>query len=244
MTLTAIPKMMREPSRASVTIVECGEPLVLLRSRGKLLVRPAYFERGLTSAHPTILVREGVAVALARAASRLPDGFNLLVWDGLRTLRTQLEIGERFKVRAREMGYTELDLTLTLDRYLAPVPASYEGLLASPPPHSTGGAVDLTLSDVDGNPLDLGSAFDEFAPCAAIHYYETQCQRTTVSVARATVRLLRRLLFSTMLEAGFAPYPEEWWHFELNTLRAAAYYGRAIAGYGAAVPFDLNGATR
>lgn len=237
----SIPRLMREPNRAGLTIIDCGEPLVRLRDRRNTFVRPAYFELGLTSALPTLMVRKGVEDALHRAASQLPDGFNLLVWDGFRTLRTQMEIGERFKAQARAMGHSALDIASVLGRYVAPVPASQEDLLASPPPHSTGGAVDLTLSDVDGNALNLGSAFDEFGPRAAMHYYELRCLRTTVSVGHATARLLRRILFGAMIDAGFAPYPEEWWHFELNTLRAAAFYGWATAGYGSVAPFELNG---
>jgi hypothetical protein len=40
-----------------------------------------------------------------------------------------------------------------------------------------------------------------------------------------------------MLDAGFAPYPLEYWHYEIGTTLAAAWYGLPYAEYGAAVPW-------
>ena len=42
----------------------------------------------------------------------------------------------------------------------------------APPPHLTGGAVDLTLGDGDGRPLDLGTDFDAFVPEAGARALE------------------------------------------------------------------------
>ena len=78
---------------------------------------------------------------------------------------------------------------------------------AAPPPHLTGGAVDLTLADGDGLPLDLGTDFDAFVPEAGARALEQ---------VAGPARDLRRLLFWSMCRQGFTAYLEEWWHFDLG----------------------------
>jgi D-alanyl-D-alanine dipeptidase len=77
----------------------------------------------------------------------------------------------------------------------------------APPPHLTGGAVDLTLADGDGRPLDLGTDFDAFVPEAGARALEDLA---------VPARELRRRLFWTMADQGFTAYVEEWWHFDLG----------------------------
>ena len=88
-------------------------------------------------------------------------------------------------------------------RYVTP-PSRAPG---APPPHLTGGAVDLTLGDGDGRPLDLGTDFDAFVPEAGARALED---------LDVPARGLRRLLFWTMAAEGFTAYVEEWWHFDLG----------------------------
>ena len=75
-----------------------------------------------------------------------------------------------------------------------------------PAPHATGGAVDLTLC-LDGKPVEMGTAFDDFGPLARTAALE--CEPCPNPQARDN----RRRLFWAMSEAGFVNYPGEWWHF-------------------------------
>jgi D-alanyl-D-alanine dipeptidase len=85
--------------------------------------------------------------------------------------------------------------------------------------------VDLTLT-ARGAPLALGTDFDHFGPESAVDAFETLA---------AQVRDLRRMLYWAMVEAGFAPYSLEWWHFEYGTRRWGANTGREPR-FGAAFP--------
>ena len=95
----------------------------------------------------------------------------------------------------------------------------------TPPPHLTGGTVDLTLT-LDGTPLALGTGFDDFTPEA---YTESLEQTPGAS------RELRRLLYRAMRDAGFVVLHCEWWHFEYGTRRWAAITGNHPL-YGPAAP--------
>lgn len=70
--------------------------------------------------------------------------------------------------------------------------------------HNRGVAIDIALADADGNLLDMGGAFDDFSEIS--HYNAKGLSKK----ARKNRRLLRKI----MKEAGFMPYPYEWWHFD------------------------------
>jgi len=71
--------------------------------------------------------------------------------------------------------------------------------------HSRGIAIDLTLIDMSGNELDMGTAFDEFTPLS--HHAVTK-----ISVEAQQNRLL---LLGLMTAAGWDLYKNEWWHYQL-----------------------------
>jgi D-alanyl-D-alanine dipeptidase len=72
--------------------------------------------------------------------------------------------------------------------------------------HGRGVAVDLTLTDDAGVPLDMGTAFDAFTPCS--HH-----GRTDIPV---TAQRNRLLLAGIMATAGWELYRYEWWHYQLS----------------------------
>ena len=82
----------------------------------------------------------------------------------------------------------------------------------TPPPHATGGTVDLTLS-FEGSPLALGTDFDEFTVDAFTAALEG---------VPGPARDLRRVLYRTMAAQGFVVLAREWWHFEYGTRLWAA----------------------
>jgi zinc D-Ala-D-Ala dipeptidase len=75
---------------------------------------------------------------------------------------------------------------------------------AMPPPHSTGAAVDVTLADLAGQPIDMGSAIDEMSPRSYPDYFVD---------SSALFHQNRQILKQAMVAAGFCQHPREWWHF-------------------------------
>lgn len=71
--------------------------------------------------------------------------------------------------------------------------------------HSRGVAVDLTLDGPDGQPLDMGTGFDDMTVLS--HHGRTD-------LPAAVVRN-RALLAGLMAASGFEPYAFEWWHYQL-----------------------------
>lgn len=171
------------------------DPLVPVVHGSVQLLR-AYWRAGWTRSVPIAVLRFPVADRLYEIAEGLPEGFGLAVFDAWRPLELQAEIYDAISTDSElAPGYFALPRTDSFD----------------PPPHSTGGAVDLTLT-FEGAALALGSEFDEFSPVSHLLAYEDR---------PGLVRSLRRMLFWRMQEHGFEGIRTEWWHFEYGTVRWA-----------------------
>jgi D-alanyl-D-alanine dipeptidase len=72
-------------------------------------------------------------------------------------------------------------------------------------PHSRGVAVDLTLIGTDGQPLEMGTGFDDFTPRA--HHGNLEVS--------AEAQANRHLLLGVMTSAGWDFYRNEWWHYQM-----------------------------
>jgi len=174
------------------------------------------------------LVRESVAGMLVQAALALPDGLNLRVVEGYRPLVVQRAQFQYNLDRVRKL-YPDASVEEILheaERFSAPPDA------ICPPPHLTGGAVDLEIVDDNDEMLDFFSPFamldmDHAAPDAA----------GLSDTARANRALLRSVLEPT----GLTNYVAEWWHWSYGDSGWALRVGAEAAMYGAiALPDDAR----
>lgn len=76
--------------------------------------------------------------------------------------------------------------------------------------HNFGAAVDLTLADTLGNPLDMGTKYDFFGELAFPILEDSLLAEGKLSIEQVTNR---RILRETMQKAGFSSINTEWWHF-------------------------------
>jgi D-alanyl-D-alanine dipeptidase len=77
-------------------------------------------------------------------------------------------------------------------------------------PHSRGAAVDLTLLDARGQPLEMGTPFDDF----------TMASHHGSAAVSAEAQKNRFILLGLMTAAGWDFYRNEWWHYQLFDARA------------------------
>lgn len=146
----------------------------------------------------TAILRDDAAHALSEVQSALEaQGLGLLVYDGFRPTRSVAAFVE--------WSHTEDDSTRESYYPSLEKPQLFElGYIAAESGHSLGGTVDLTLIDLEtSEPLDMGGAFDLFDERS--HYAFTGV--TPEQFENRTT--LRR----AMIDEGFKPYPQEWWHF-------------------------------
>ena len=73
--------------------------------------------------------------------------------------------------------------------------------------HNRGGAVDISLIDLSGKELDMGTKFDFFGQEASHNYLKFNEQ----------IIKNRQLLKSVMIANSFSSFDSEWWHYNLKT---------------------------
>jgi zinc D-Ala-D-Ala dipeptidase len=192
--------LMSDPRVGAIPIVESGEPMSDLVTVESVRTE----SRGHSQAGVQCLVRERVARALVAASDALPGGLRFLVVEGYRPPELQRLLFDR-TVEGLALAHPELSdeqVRVLASRFTAPPDGA--------PPHTTGGAVDITLCDSTGQELDMGSPVN-----SGPEQSRGRCFTAATDLDR-TQRRNRDLLISTLTGAGFANYPTEWWHWSLG----------------------------
>ena len=206
----------------NIKINECKEPLISIPKSIFRLTPHPYMSLGapyLSGTDPWVL-RRSVLKRLIHAQqhlSQINPQLQLALFDAWRPISVQkfmfdYTIHKTCKSRGIDINNFSLEsINNVIDevsRFWAK--PSYDPL--TPPPHSTGAAIDLTLADMNFKPLDLGSEIDFIGPESSPNFYNRKSFGTLDSELRV-FHSRRTLLFSVMNHAGFVQHPNEWWHF-------------------------------
>lgn len=178
------------------------------------------------------LIRRDVYHRLLRVQQRLPQGYRLRLYEGLRSLAMQALLFEQEKQRVRAR-HPALD-DEQVHRQATVIVSPTVHLDGSPniPPHSTGGAIDMEIVDAAGEVIDFGMEVRDWVRvppefCAPVHASLTEVAAQN-----------RRLLARVMGLEGFVNYHNEWWHFSYGDRYWAAQTGNTHAIYGTC-PFEM-----
>ncbi|ASD63148.1 M15 family metallopeptidase [Bdellovibrio bacteriovorus] len=137
--------------------------------------------------------------ACAVLREKHPD-LQFLIWDALRPRSIQAQF------------YDHLAGTPFQSYVAAPYPGSL---------HNFGMAMDLSLQNKDGTPLDMGTGFDDFRDLAQPKLEQQFLQSGELTEVQLQNRLLLR---SLMEDQGFKVLEHEWWHF--NALPKDQVHGK------------------
>jgi len=150
-----------------------------------------------------LYVQKDVAVKLKKAQELLKKshpGLSLLIYDGVRPLSVQQKMWDA----------------------LDSIPVKERTKFVSNPKngsiHNYGAAVDLTICDESGIPLDMGAGYDDIRKIAYPSLESEFLQKGELTEQHIRNR---KLLRSVMSQAGFYNIPTEWWHFNSCTREEA-----------------------
>ncbi len=225
-----------------IKIDECSEPLSSIPTDLYRLEPHPYLALGAPYGErisPWFL-RNGVIrrLILAQEYLQLEDSDLILaIFDAWRPIAVQAfmvdhEINQQCKLRGINR-YAPND-QIRLQHAIADVETFWANPTNNPkcpPPHSTGGAVDLTLADRFGNPLDMGGEIDEIGPVSKPEYY-FECPSNDDPLFSEILNSRRMLLAKVMKLAGFVQHPLEWWHFSFGDQLWAWKTTSLVAIYG------------
>ncbi|QLQ10753.1 MAG: dipeptidase [Nocardioidaceae bacterium] len=196
--------LLSDPRLIAVPVADNDEPLVRL---------------GPDFGPARALVRLGLAARLEQARNRLPVGIGMLVVEGYRTPAAQQAIIDQYSadLRRRHPQARHAEIEQLTSRFVAPLEVA---------PHVAGAAVDLTLFDVCGDELDMGTPVD-----ATPEASQGRCYFAAGDIS-PDARAHRDLLAAALGAAGLVNYPTEWWHWSYGDRYWALLSGEPAAIYG------------
>ncbi len=227
-----------------IPIEECGEPLVPIPLEHFAVELPHPYEKlgadyGERSPY---YLRQGVIEALIKAQfclEKCNPGWRLKIFDAYRPVGVQqfmvdytfnLIVEKKGLIKEKILPQQKQDIWEQVYQLWAAPSLDPK----TPPPHSTGSAIDLTLVNDRGETLDMGGEIDELSPRSISNYYAASPKLQEQQFHRR-----RELLDRVMSYGGFQRHPKEWWHFSLGDQmwaylsqqqnldeRVAARYGR------------------
>ena len=225
-----------------IIIQECGEPLLPIPLSALTVVDPHPYvacgaEYGDKSPY---FLRFGVIDRLQQAQAflnQIRPGYQLQIFDAYRPVEVQqymVDYTFQQVCQAQQISQPTAAEAEAIWQQVYQIWAVPSFDLATPPPHSTGAAIDLSIIDDQQQPLDMGSPIDEMSDRSQPNYFAP-------APDGQIFHQNRELLRQVMATAGFERHPGEWWHFswgdqlwawicqENNLMRpAVARYGRLV----------------
>jgi D-alanyl-D-alanine dipeptidase len=201
-----------------IPIIDCGEPLVAIDVSSFAIASPhPYTQLGAPYGHLSpYYLRQGAIERLWNAQTllqKLSPGWQIQIFDAYRPVEVQQfmvdytfnQLLSDRKLSADNLSESQkLHLWEQVYQFWAPPCIDWE----TPPPHSTGAAVDVTLVDEMGQIVDMGGEIDEISPRSYPDYFAGADNHKERQYHQN-----RELLKEVLLNAGFQQHPNEWWHF-------------------------------
>ncbi len=194
----------------TIFIEECDEQLVnIVDYVNEAII--SMTEMRQRFADETLYVRKTIAEQLSAVASQIYP-YKLKFFDAFRPIELQQKWFDTVynDLQAKNPHWNEEKTRAEAFFYI--FPSSWN--LQTPPPHSTGAAIDLTIVDKNGIELDMGTKYAEF---------DNPLIYTNAVGLSNQQKQNRNLLLETMLKNSFVNYPAEWWHYSLGDREWIAY---------------------
>ena len=164
-----------------IPIFECGEPLIEIPLELFAVESPHPYEKlgAPYGEHSPYYLRQSVIENLLQAQNYLDvlhPNWRIQIFDAYRPIAVQqFMVDYSFAQAVRERGLTEVELSPNQRQEIWEavyeiwaVPSLDE---KTPPPHSTGAVVDVTLVDDAGQIVNMGSPIDEMSERSHPDYY-------------------------------------------------------------------------
>lgn len=184
----------------NVDVIDCGEPIVDLQLEFPELFFDLKRFHVQKEAKSISYARKNIGEKLSLAQSKLPPGLKLVIKECYRPMSVQKGFWDGYTayLKRKFPTWSDEQVYAECSKLNAPLEVA---------PHTTGGAVDLTLSDANGNWLDMGTEFN------ASPLDTENATYTNADNISPAAKLNRKILSDVMSEAGFVNYPTEWWHW-------------------------------
>lgn len=209
-----------------IAIIDRNPELERVPKHDEWTIEPVYANAGIDGAVAVCYLRQAVIERLSIAAKQISEsGYKLRILDGWRPPAVQRALYHQlFTEYHAALPGADQALLHEKTQYFVSLPSENPEM---PSPHLTGGSVDVTLTTLDDEAVDMGSGFDEPSERSYTDAYEH---------SSGEIRERRRILYSAMITAGFTNLPTEWWHFDYGNQVWAYFSGMSVAQFGLVYP--------
>lgn len=189
------PSCVYEKTMAQQGLVEVQQSIPGILVELKYATTDNFMHKNVYGCLQKAYLQKEVVARLKKAQDYLSashPGYHLLIYDATRPLSKQW------------------DLWNALPQYSPKVRSNYVANPAEHSIHNYGSAVDLTVADEQGRPLDMGTPFDFFGEMA---YPSREKALLASGKLKKEAYKNRLILRKAMIHGGFMPIEYEWWHF-------------------------------
>ncbi len=221
-----------------IPIAECHESLVAIPDHFFKINPHPYIALGAPySDRSPFFVRQGILKRLQKSQTYLQTlnpHYQIAIFDAYRPIPVQqfmvdysfTQLAESKGFQIKNLTESQKDLLMTEVIKFWAVPSDDP---RTPPPHSTGAAIDVTLYDAELLEVNMGSPIDEISDRSLPDYFASSSHSQALTFHRD-----RQLLNAVMTHSGFVRHPHEWWHFSYGDQLWAWTSNEEVAIYGGA----------
>ena len=223
-----------------VPIQDCGDRLIPIPLEHFAVVSPHPYQvlGAPYGGHSPHFLRQQVLDKLFRSQALLQQqypGWRIQLFDAYRPVAVQqFMVNYTFRQIAAEHGADpdklddlSYEQRQAIQNQVYQFWASPSDDPATPPPHSTGAALDITLTHAAGGAVDMGSPIDEPSARSFPNHFANSADPTQQAAHQN-----RQRLYQAMAQAGFCQHPNEWWHFSYGDQLWAWQCRKPTAIYG------------
>ncbi|ELS32167.1 MULTISPECIES: M15 family metallopeptidase [Pseudanabaena] len=206
-----------------IPISECGEQLVAITSDICRIAPHPYMALGAPYGDRSpFFIRQGILEKLQKSQAYLQTlrpNWQIAVFDAYRPIPVQqFMVDYSFTQLAESKGLSIENLTKEQKESLMMEVIKFWAIPSddpkTPPPHSTGAAIDVTLYRAPSQgedsiqEINMGSPIDEISDRSLPDYFAD-----SLDIKEREFHRDRQLLNQVMTHSGFQRHPNEWWHF-------------------------------
>lgn len=222
--------LISDPKVLAIPIKDLQEPMIDIRTKGDIMIGPSPEIPDNTN---YTFMRYTVYKKLKEAQTRLPSKYRFCLYEAYRSPELQKKLFEIHltNIKNHYPNWSDDETFKEATKLFSPMtnPDGSQNI----PPHSTGGAIDLYLVNMQGEPIDMG-----IHPKDWMQDIDGSLSLTGSTNISAEAVKNREIMFQALSSVGFVNYPTEYWHWSYGDKYWALLKHNHYAIYGTTSPSE------
>jgi D-alanyl-D-alanine dipeptidase len=213
-----------DPRVLSIPVIENNDPMVDLKEQHLIAFGPS---PEVQNNIDYTKIRNTVYQKLLEAQKKLSKNLRFCIYEGYRSLKLQAKLfDDRYNILKHDYpNWDHTKLFIETTKLVSPI-MNFDGS-QNIPPHSTGAAIDIYLTDNIGNEVDMGILVKDWMKDIDGSLSEINSERISDEAKKN-----RSIMSCALQSVGFVNYLGEYWHWSYGDRYWAYCSGEKFALYG------------